>query len=469
MPRDSNGNYTLPAGNPVVTGTTIETAWANPTMDDIKQALTDSLDRYGRGGMQAPFRFVDGTAGQPGMSWASELSTGFYRAGAADMRATVAGVPQMRWTGTGVAVWDSVASSWKALTGAAGANFALLNEGNTFTESSKVVRADPAWALWKDETPTRAGRISLNISAADYMSVDYFDGSDWYPFIQSNILATDYFGNAHSWRSSGGLTYASLDVTNFTLANKTVRVWQESNLGLFLASVTGAGVVYDTNAGYPHLFRVSGIPRFTVDANACRLVSQPAGTGTATWQADDGGNVFWNTSGPQIGYQWYTGGQLHLTASPTGLIITTYNGNATANDLYINRTGGVGGNFAGQNAWIQLWNETQGEGWGLQVGTQGEKALRFYGFNAGWAERIRFDFNGIALYGGGGLSILPADNAASYQLRLSSSSSQVSPIFSGKGAVLFHNDPSDAYGGIFISTSAAPPSGGTPGQIWLQV
>lgn len=43
MPRDVNGVYTLPAGNPVVTGTTITSTWGNTTLSDIATALTQSL------------------------------------------------------------------------------------------------------------------------------------------------------------------------------------------------------------------------------------------------------------------------------------------------------------------------------------------------------------------------------------------------------------------------------------------
>lgn len=45
MPRDINDVYTLPAGNPVIPGTVIDTDWANSTLNDIAQALTDSLDK----------------------------------------------------------------------------------------------------------------------------------------------------------------------------------------------------------------------------------------------------------------------------------------------------------------------------------------------------------------------------------------------------------------------------------------
>ncbi len=42
MPR-SAGVYTLPAGNPVVTGSTISSTWANTTLSDIGSELTNSI------------------------------------------------------------------------------------------------------------------------------------------------------------------------------------------------------------------------------------------------------------------------------------------------------------------------------------------------------------------------------------------------------------------------------------------
>jgi hypothetical protein len=44
MPRNGSGTYQLPAGNPVVTGTTISSSgWANPTLSDIAAALSASI------------------------------------------------------------------------------------------------------------------------------------------------------------------------------------------------------------------------------------------------------------------------------------------------------------------------------------------------------------------------------------------------------------------------------------------
>jgi len=48
MSRNGSGVYTLPAGNPVVTGTVIESVWANNTMQNIADALTQSVASDGQ-------------------------------------------------------------------------------------------------------------------------------------------------------------------------------------------------------------------------------------------------------------------------------------------------------------------------------------------------------------------------------------------------------------------------------------
>jgi len=48
MSRNGSGVYSLPAGNPVITGTTISSTWANNTMNDLASALTDSVAADGQ-------------------------------------------------------------------------------------------------------------------------------------------------------------------------------------------------------------------------------------------------------------------------------------------------------------------------------------------------------------------------------------------------------------------------------------
>lgn len=116
MPRDASGNYTLPAGNPVVTGTTIDSSWANDTMDDMAAEVQDSLSRSGNGGMLVAFKNASGLVSAPGMTFTSETSSGFYLAGTNDIRAAIAGVDKLQFRADAtdpVRVYSGAA--WKVL------------------------------------------------------------------------------------------------------------------------------------------------------------------------------------------------------------------------------------------------------------------------------------------------------------------------------------------------------------------
>ena len=104
MPRNAAGTYTLPAGNPVVAGTAIEATWANTTLADIANELTNSLSREGEGGMLAPFRVFDGNAAAPGLAFLNEPSSGIYRAGSGEVWMSVLTEPVLQLTTTGVLV-----------------------------------------------------------------------------------------------------------------------------------------------------------------------------------------------------------------------------------------------------------------------------------------------------------------------------------------------------------------------------
>ncbi len=64
---------------PVVTNTTIASAWANTTMSDIAVALNNVFTRDGLLGPTGPFKIMDGTVAAPGLAYNSEPSLGWYR------------------------------------------------------------------------------------------------------------------------------------------------------------------------------------------------------------------------------------------------------------------------------------------------------------------------------------------------------------------------------------------------------
>lgn len=78
MSRNGSGVYNLPVGNPVTTGTTISSTWANNTLSDIATALTGSLAADGQtvltGNLQAGGNKLTGIAAGTVPGDAVELS-----------------------------------------------------------------------------------------------------------------------------------------------------------------------------------------------------------------------------------------------------------------------------------------------------------------------------------------------------------------------------------------------------------
>lgn len=112
MPRDAGGSYTLPAGNPVVSGTVIQSTWANTTMDDIATEMTDSLSRTGNGAMLAPLRAINGTENAPSYTFTNDPLSGLYAVPAGEVRMTAQGVDAMRWTNNQTEIWNEADQEW---------------------------------------------------------------------------------------------------------------------------------------------------------------------------------------------------------------------------------------------------------------------------------------------------------------------------------------------------------------------
>jgi len=110
MGRQANGTWTAPAGNPVVTGTVIDSSDFNSTIDDIGADIADSLSRTGQGGMSVGLKGVDGSAAAPSFTFAAATSTGLYRAATNDVRMSLGGTDYFRFkTGVRPSYWDGAA------------------------------------------------------------------------------------------------------------------------------------------------------------------------------------------------------------------------------------------------------------------------------------------------------------------------------------------------------------------------
>ena len=107
MSRNGSGTYTLPAGNPVVSGTVIATTWANNTMNDLASAMTDSVAADGQTPMTGPLNMnsnkvtnlATGTISGDGINFTQFNTPTFGGAVVCSSTLTVAGDTTMSGTG----------------------------------------------------------------------------------------------------------------------------------------------------------------------------------------------------------------------------------------------------------------------------------------------------------------------------------------------------------------------------------
>jgi len=156
MPRNASGIYTLPGGNPVTPGDVIEADWANTTLEDVADALTNSLSRTGAGGMLAPFRIADGSVSGPGLSYLNETNTGLYRSGSGSTWMAVLGVNTAQFSTVGLTI-----PSGKALTAVGNASVGgTFSVGGAATFSSTLALTGALTA-----TGGVVGNVTGNVTA----------------------------------------------------------------------------------------------------------------------------------------------------------------------------------------------------------------------------------------------------------------------------------------------------------------
>lgn len=196
MSRDGSGNFSLVAGNPVVTGTTITVTWANTTLADIATALTGSLARDGQAAATGPLNMgsnaITGatTIAASGAVTAASLiptnatvpANGMYLSAAntvafatnSTLRASIDTSGNLVITGslTGVnaVLSGSLTAVGATLTGTillGGVNitdYARLSQSNTFTNGTQKISITSGNAQFEVKTTDAAGQPELKIT-----------------------------------------------------------------------------------------------------------------------------------------------------------------------------------------------------------------------------------------------------------------------------------------------------------------
>ena len=89
MPRNGSGTHSIP--NTYSDGQTITAAVVNANFADVSSELTNSLAKDGQTTMTGQFKSASGTVSAPGLVFASDLTSGWYRIGADNWGFSVSG------------------------------------------------------------------------------------------------------------------------------------------------------------------------------------------------------------------------------------------------------------------------------------------------------------------------------------------------------------------------------------------
>jgi hypothetical protein len=101
MSYNGSGTYIPPAGQPVATGTVIQSSTFNTLVTDLGNTLNNVLPRDGQASMAGQLKLIDGTSSVPGIAFNSEASTGIFRPTAGNLALVASGVESLRVNSSG--------------------------------------------------------------------------------------------------------------------------------------------------------------------------------------------------------------------------------------------------------------------------------------------------------------------------------------------------------------------------------
>jgi hypothetical protein len=196
MSRNGSGIYNLPAGNPVVTGTTITSAWANNTLTDIANTLTTSVASDGQTPMTGALNMTTNNINNVGTLAASTVTITnplAIASGGTNSSATATAGGVTYGTGTAYA-FTAVGTSGQVLT----SNGSSAPTWSAVTISANTTLTTPILTGAK-ETQVAVAASNIDLSLGNYFT--------------KTISTTTTFTVSNT-ASSGTVNSLILDLTN---------------------------------------------------------------------------------------------------------------------------------------------------------------------------------------------------------------------------------------------------------------
>jgi hypothetical protein len=325
MSRNGSGTYTLPAGNPVVTGTTITSSWANSTMQNIADALTQSV----------------ASDGQTPMSGALNMATN-----------------KINNVGTPVATTDATTKAYvdAKTDGTASGSFTSLAYSTTLTGGTGIVNLGSG-QFYKDAS----GNVGIGTSSP----------SSKLTVVGATLINTGgstpltIYGTAASFMSIPWGRNAS-EARLFT-SNSTDQYFTGAAAGdSGIQSLGTAKLYFGTEGAAASVFMTNNAERMRIDSSGNLLVGT-TGAG-ARFRVDSAGNtnatqaVIFNNSSVVELLRVRDDGAIFTGTSTSGLAACPYN-NTTANAA--NMVVGTGGDLQRSTSSLKYKTDVQDATYGL--------------------------------------------------------------------------------------------------------
>jgi hypothetical protein len=322
MSRNGSGVYSLPAGNPVVTGTTISSSWANTTLSDIATALTGSVAADGQTAMTGNLQM--GNNKITGLAVATSSGDALSYGQAATVSSlTVSGAFAANGGATlGDASGDALTINSSAVSIPNGLNF----DSNTLVIDATnnrvgVGTASPAYSL--DVNAATADATQITKTAADGYFTQYKEATTLVGYIYSSTGSSNPFrvgagGSKPLTLEANGVERMRIDSsgnvgigTSSTAArlhvagtgNQQVLIQStngnSSSIQLLSSGVTAWNLENSTNA---LKFLQDGSERMRIDSSGNLLVGTTTSAAKVTVTANSGDILNLNTNSTNTGY-----------------------------------------------------------------------------------------------------------------------------------------------------------------------
>lgn len=333
MSRNSSGVYTLPTGNPVVSGTVIQSSWANDTMSDVAAALTDSLSRSGEGGMTAALRIVDGTVATPGLAFGNETGSGLYRTGVGAYSLGVLGNPVFGLTSAGASVTGTLGvSGTVSLTGQF---FQITNSSAYYPQIINRNNATDATSGYLVLDKNRGG---LTVQNGDYLGSLAFRGWDGASYLEGSVISAVVDATPGTNDMPTSLRFSTTP-DGAAGPSERMRITSTGNVGIGTASpisklTVNGGVMLSAGAGasgsyfFPYYISETNFNAIGSASNGSMTFFSGVSGSAERMRIDPSGNVGIGTSSPAaplhvVGNAFVQGGNVYADN------LITYNGSSS--------------------------------------------------------------------------------------------------------------------------------------------